>query len=369
MPSNDVIPISRPHFTGTEEKYLLDALRSGWISSIGKYIQAFEEKFATFCGVKHALAISNGTTALHLALVTAGIGAGDEVIVPDVTFVATANAVAYTGAKPVMVDISPDTLCICPEAIKAAITPKTRAIIPVHLYGHPADMDEINSIAKTHGLLVIEDAAEAHGAEYKGQRVGSFGNAAVFSFYGNKIVTTGEGGMITTDDPEFHAKARFLRDQAMSKEKRYWHDAIGFNYRMTNLQAAIGLAQMESIDVMLERRRQIFAQYCNAIETSDNVRLNHTANYARNVYWMICLEDDAFDDHTRSVFMQRLRENGIDTRPYFYPMTQMPMYKTTTPPVAARKSAIGINLPTYHDISPEEIERVAKAVNRELRAI
>src|SRR6185437_8260595 len=280
----DFIPVSRPHLTALEEEYVLDAVRSGWVSSLGKYIEDFEAAFAKYCGTKYALTTSNGTTGLHLALVTAGVGSGDEVIVPDMTFVATANAVAYTGATPVMVDIQPDTLCICPAAVRRAITPRTKLILPVHLYGHPADMDELSSIAVEHRLAIIEDAAEAHGAEYKGRRVGGLGLAGVFSFYGNKIITTGEGGMITTNDADFYNRAVFLRDQAMSKEKRYWHDMMGFNYRITNIQAALGLAQMKSIDAMLLRREEILALYRQAIETSDSVRLNFTANWAKSAY-------------------------------------------------------------------------------------
>jgi perosamine synthetase len=344
-------------------------VRSGWVSSIGKYIEAFEQGFARYCGTNYALTASNGTTALHLALATAGIGPGDEVIVPDMTFVATANAVAYTGAKPVIVDIQPDTLCICPDAVRAAITDKTRAIVPVHLYGHPADMDALHAIAKDHRLIVIEDAAEAHGAEYKGRRVGGFGLAGVFSFYGNKIITTGEGGMITTDDADFYHKARFLRDQAMSKERRYWHDVVGFNYRLTNMQAALGLAQLELIDDMLARRAEILSHYRAVIETSASVRLNFAANWAKSAYWMICLEADKFDDRSRQIFMQRLKDRGIDSRPYFYPMSAMPMYRQSTPHNAAAKSAIGLNLPTFHDLSRADVERIGKAVNEELRAL
>lgn len=365
----DFIPISKPHFTDKEEQYVLDAVRSGWVSSIGKYVETFEKEFARFCGTGYALTASNGTTALHLALAACGIGPGDEVIVPDVTFVATANAVRYTGAEPVLVDIQPDTLCIDPLATREAITKRTKAVIPVHLYGHPADMDAINAIAGEHGLVVIEDAAEAHGAEYKGRRVGGLARAAVFSFYGNKIITSGEGGMITTDDGEFHRKARFLRDQAMSKEKRYWHDAMGFNYRMTNLQAALGVAQLETIGERLQRRSEILAQYRKAIATSRSVRLNHTANWAKNAYWMVCLEVDGFDENSRDRFMQRLKARGIDSRPYFYPLSAMPMYRRQSPPVAAAKAAIGLNLPTYHDLSDADIARVADAVNQELQAL
>jgi len=255
------IPISKPSITKKEIAYVTDAVRSGWVSSLGKYIDMFEEKFAAYCGTKYAVATSNGTTALHLVLAALGITARDEVIISDLTFVATGNAVKYTGAKVVTVDIEEETLCIKPEAIKKAITSKTKAIIPVHLYGHPANMEEINKIAKKHNLFVIEDAAEAHGAEVNGKKVGSLGHAGVFSFYGNKIITTGEGGMITTNDEELYKKMRYLRDHAMSKEKRYWHTEVGFNYRMTNLQAALGVAQLERIDELLAKKEEIFKWY------------------------------------------------------------------------------------------------------------
>ena len=362
----DFLPVSRPQLSKLEEEYVVDAVRSGWISSLGRYIEEFEASFAAYCGTKYALTTNNGTTALHLALVTAGIGPGDEVIVPDLTFVATANAVSYTGAKPVPVDIQPDTLCICPLAVRRAITSRTRMILPVHLFGHPADMDELQAIADEHKLAIIEDAAEAHGAEYKGRRVGGLGLAGVFSFYGNKIITTGEGGMITTDDAALYSKATYLRDQAMSKEKRYWHDAIGFNYRITNIQAALGLAQMKSLDQKLERRAEILVLYRKAIETSDSVRLNFSAPWAKSANWMICLEVDQFDVENRGEFMQRLAKRGIDSRPYFHPMTSLPMYKAQTPPNAARKSVIGLNLPTYCDLTAADIARVGAAVNEEL---
>ena len=246
--TQNFIPISQPSLGEREIEYVLSAVKSGWISSKGQYIDAFEKQFADFVGIKYALAVSNGTNALHLALASCGIKAGDEVIIPDLTFIATENAVRYTGADVVFVDIDKDTLCISPVSIERAITGKTKAIIPVHLYGHPANMREIMRIAKIHSLVVIEDAAEALGAEAYRQRVGSIGKCGVFSFYGNKIITTGEGGMLTTNDHITFEKARYLRDHAMDQHKRYWHTMVGFNYRMTNLQAAVGLAQMERID-------------------------------------------------------------------------------------------------------------------------
>ena len=255
------IPVSRPSIGEKEIAYVSDAIASGWVSSLGPYIESFERGFAEFVGTNYALTASNGTTGLHLALVAAGIKAGDEVVVPDLTFIATANAVVHAGAKPVFADIDAETLCIDPQAAARVITPRTRAIIPVHLYGHPADMDAINAIADAHGLLVIEDAAEAHGATYKGQRVGGLGKCGVFSFYGNKVITSGEGGMITTNDEALYQTAKRLRDHAMSPTRRYWHEEIGYNYRITNLQAALGLAQLERIEDFIQRRREIMDWY------------------------------------------------------------------------------------------------------------
>src|SRR6185369_15237220 len=228
-----MIPISQPSITQKEIDYVTDAVKSTWISSLGKYIDQFEAEFAKFCGTEYAIAVSNGTVAIHLALVAHRIGPGDEVIIPNLTFVATANAVLHAGAKPVFVDIDPFNLCIDPVSVERAITPRTKAIMPVHLYGHPADMKKIMEVAERHKLIVIEDAAEAHGAKAYNKTVGGWGQCATFSFYGNKNLTTGEGGMITTNDKELNARCRHLRDHAMSKEKRYWHNEIGFNYRMT----------------------------------------------------------------------------------------------------------------------------------------
>ena len=272
--SDSFIPISKPFIGAREKELVLDALDSGWVSSIGKYIDEFEANFARYCGTEYALAVSNGTTGLHLALAALGLQPGDEVIIPDLTFVATANAVAYTGATPVLADVDADTLCIDPASVKSLISERTKAIIPVHLYGHPADMDALIEIGRAHGVDIIEDAAEAHGAEYRGRRVGALGRCGVFSFYGNKVITTGEGGMLTTDDREFYQRARRLRDHAMSPQRRYFHEERGFNYRITNLQAALGVAQLERIDDFLDRRAEIMGWY-NA-ELDRHVRLSVT---------------------------------------------------------------------------------------------
>jgi perosamine synthetase len=360
---NKFIPISEPSITEKEIEYVTDAVRSGWVSSLGRYVKEFEKIFAEYIGTKYALATSNGTAALHLIMVSLGIKEGDEVIIPDLTFIATANAVAYTSAKPVFVDIDPETFCIEPESIMKAITAKTKAIIPVHLYGHPADMDKINEIAKEYGLLVIEDAAEAHGAEYKGRKVGSLGNHGVFSLYGNKIITTGEGGMITTDDEKVYEKTKFLRDHAMSVEKRYWHTEIGYNYRITNIQAALGLAQMERIEELIKKKILIFKWYKELLGNVEGLQLNAQKEQAKNVYWMVCLILAKNISISRDELMLKLKEKGIDTRPFFYPASQFPMYKCfNRNPTAYEISKRGLNLPSGVNLTIKEIEYICKMI-------
>lgn len=356
------IPISQPSITQKEIEYVTDAVKSGWVSSLGKYIELFEKKFAEFVGTRYAVTTSNGTAALHLALVAHDIGPGDEVIVPDLTFIATANAVQYTGATVVCVDVEKSSLCIDPCKVEAAITARTKAIVPVHIYGHPADMVALKLIAQRHGLVIIEDSAEAHGAEVLGQRAGSLGNCGIFSFYGNKIITSGEGGMITTDDHALYERLCLLRDHAMSKERRYWHDLVGFNYRMTNLQAALGVAQMERIDELLERKRQIFHTYHRLLSGHPGLRLNYEAPWAKNVYWMVCLEIDGFNGQRRDAFMQQLKQRGIDSRPYFYPVSDMPMYADADTPVAHELHQRGMNLPSYYDLDDASIKYICENI-------
>ncbi len=360
------IPISQPSITQKEIYYVTDAIKSGWVSSLGKYIDKFEEKFAEFCGTKYALATSNGTVALHLALVSLGIKEDDEVIIPDFTFIATANAVKYTGAKVVTVDIEEDTLCINPKEIAKAITPKTKAIIPVHLYGHPANMEEIKKISKKYNLFVIEDAAEAHGAEIGGKKVGSFGDVSIFSFYGNKIMTSGEGGMITTNNKELYEKMKYLRDHAMSKEKRYWHTEIGYNYRMTNLQAALGVAQLERIDELLNKKREIFEWYKEYLKDIPDIKLNFQKDGYKNVYWMICLEVIGYDERKRDILIKKLKEKGIDSRPFFYPISDMPMYEKADTLVTYKVYQRGINLPSFFDLKKEEVKYICKQLREVL---
>jgi perosamine synthetase len=357
------VPVYEPSITDRELAYVTEAVKSGWISSIGEYIVEFERKFAEFIGVKYALAVSNGTSALHLALASLGITHGHEVIVPDFTFIATANAVTYTGAKPVFADIDPEHWCIDPEDIVRKITPSTKAIIPVHIYGHPAEMDRIMAIANDYGLYVVEDAAEAHGAECKGEKIGAFGHCGIFSFYGNKILTTGEGGMLTTNDPKLYTRALELRDHAMSQKKRYWHTDIGFNYRMTNIQAAIGLAQLERIEELLRRKLEIFQWYAESLGKSTDFRLNSQAPWAKNVYWMVCLLLDKRTRISRDDLMAQLKSKGIDSRPFFYPLTHMPMYKGhVLNRVAQDISQCGINLPSGYGLDEETVYRIGQEV-------
>ena len=359
-----MIPIAEPCLGEEELKNVIEAVKSGWISSKGKFIEEFERNFSNYCNRKYGVATSNGTVALHLALKTLGIGKGDEVLVPDLTFVAVANTVTYCNAKPVFVDSHPDYWCIDPEKIDEKITPKTKAIIPVHLYGHPCDMNPLLDIAKDYDLYVIEDAAEAHGAEYKGKKVGSFGDISCFSFYGNKIITTGEGGMCLTNNEELAKNMRILRDHGMNLNKRYWYDVVGFNYRMTNLQAAVGVAQLKKLDEFVEKKRQIarwYSEELKDLEEKELITLHPEMPWAKCVYWMYCiLIEDKFG-MSRDELMKRLEENGIDTRPFFYPMHVMPHYKNLSLekkalpkkqyimkgfPVAEEISRKGINLPS-----------------------
>lgn len=351
-----------PSITEIEERYVLDAVQSGWISSLGKYVTRFEEEFAAFCGVPHAVATSNGTAAIHLALVALGIGQGDEVIMPDLSFIATANAVLMTGAKPVFCDIEAETLCLDPQRIEEKITSSTKAIMPVHLYGHPADMPAIMKLAQQRTLYVIEDAAEAHGAEVNGQHVGSFGDCATFSFYGNKNLTTGEGGMITSSDAIFVERCRMLRDHAMSPSKRYWHDELGFNYRLTNLQAALGCAQLERASELLGARRHNFEMYEARLGGHQGLRLNRTMDWAHNSYWMVCLEMEGMNEARRETLMAALKQRGVDTRPYFYPMSKMPYLSDADTPVSHHVSQIGLNLPTYVGLKEADIDYICDQV-------
>ena len=358
-----MIPVAEPLLGEKELEYVTDCVRSGWISSLGEYVRRFEREFAAYCGVRHGVATHNGTVALHLALAALGIGPGDEVILPTLTFVATANAVTYTGATPVLVDSEPYTWNIDPEAAAHAVTPRTRAIIAVHVYGHPADMDPLRALADRHGLALIEDAAEAHGARYKGRRAGSLSDVAIFSFFGNKIITTGEGGMVLTDDADLAERCFFLENQARHKENPYWHPEIGYNYRMTNLQAALGVAQLERIQELIDIRRRNAAHYARRLAAVPGLSLPPCAPWAENVYWMytVLVEDEYGLE--RDTLMARLRERGIETRPVFYPIHTLPMYNQGQRlPVAEGLGRKGINLPSGATLTPEQAGQVCDAL-------
>ncbi len=357
------IPVSEPLLSGKELDYVSDCIKSGWVSSLGHYIQDFESQFASFCGSKYGIAVSNGTTALHRALASLGIGPGDEVILPSLTFIATANAVRYTGATPIFADSEIETWNIDPQDISRRISRRTRAIVPVHIYGHPVDMDPILSIAEQHHLHVIEDAAEAHGARYKGRRVGSLGKVGVFSFYGNKIITTGEGGLLTTSDSELDERSRFLRDHAMSSEKRYWHPEVGYNYRMTNIQAALGVAQMERIEEFIERKRRIARTYNRLLEDIPGIVLPPEAEWAFSVYWMYSILVTGDYPLHRDELMKKLRSKNIDSRPFFYPIHVQPPYQCAQSlPVAECLSQQGINLPSAVTLTEQDIDRIAAVI-------
>jgi perosamine synthetase len=367
--TNRFIPISKPSITEKEIAYGTEAIRSTWISSLGKYIDEFEKGFAAFSDAKFGVALMNGTVAIQLALEVAGVKAGDEVIVPDLSFVATANAVLYLGAKPVFVDIDPFNLCMDPDRIEEAITARTKAIIPVHLYGHPADMIRINGIAEKHNIPVIEDAAEAHGATINGKKVGSWGKCATFSFYGNKNITTGEGGMITTNDENLYQRCKFLRDHAMSPTKRYWHPEKGYNFRMTNIQAAIGCAQLERIDEIMEAKQRIFKSYSKELKNVP-ILLNQTNAWATNAYWLMTARIKGLSEQKRDELIVRLKQKGVDSRPFFYPMSSLPyLPDTSDTPVSFEIFKEGINLPTYVDLTDEDIHYVCQTLKNAIKEL
>lgn len=356
------LALAQPQLTGNEYKYLMDAFLSTWISSSGKYVAQFEENFSKYCGAKYGVAVSNGTAALHLALSALGIGKGDEVIVPDITFAATINAVIYTGAKPVIVDVEEDSWCMSPEALEKAITPNTKCVVPVHIYGQPCDMGRICEIAKKYQLHIVEDCAEAHGAKWNNKRVGSFGIISCFSFYGNKVITTGEGGMCITDSEELYEKIRILRDHGMSRKKKYYHEVIGFNYRMTNLQAAIGVAQLERIDDILDWRMQLEIQYRKKLSLINGVTMQKTDLSDRfKITWLVSV---LVDEKKRDQVLEVLKENRIDARSFFIPLSEMELYKRYAEECKCSKKAakMGLNLPTTYEIKEKDIETIANLI-------
>jgi perosamine synthetase len=358
-------PVAAPDLSGNESAYVNDCLRSTWISSNGPFISQFERCIAACTNTRHAIATCNGTVALHLALTGLGIGPGDEVIVPSLTFVATANAVSYCGATPVFADSAPDTWCLSVESVARLLSPRTRAVIPVHLYGHPCDMDPLLDLTRRHGLWVIEDSAEALGATYHGRPIGSFGIISAFSFYGNKLITTGEGGMVVTNDDALAERLRLLRGQGMDPQRRYWHPLVGFNYRMTNIAAALGVAQMERFDQLLQARKQIAAWYNERLGNSPFLELPGEASGVSSAFWMysLLIPNQAWRDS----LMADLAKRGIETRPFFYPVHEFPMYQGCRTdnhcPIARDRSYRGLSLPTSSYLKKWDID----VITRELR--
>ncbi|HTL83228.1 MAG TPA: aminotransferase class I/II-fold pyridoxal phosphate-dependent enzyme [Bacteroidia bacterium] len=361
------IPVMTPQLSGNELKYVTECVTTGWISSQGSYVKRFEKEFSEYCGVKYGVAVSNGTVAIHLALAALGIGEGDEVIVPDLTFAASINGVIYTGATPVIADVDPETWTLSPKEVERLITPRTKAIMPVHLYGHPCHMDELMAIAKKHKLFVVEDCAEALGAKYKGKHVGGFGDAATFSFFGNKTITTGEGGMVLFNDEAVANKAMVLRDHGMSKQKRYWHDLVGFNYRMTNIQAAIGVAQLERLDEFVQAKRNMAAVYNKGLQ-QHKITLPPEKEWAFNGYWLYTCIIDPKNGVSRDEFIDKLMKNGVETRPVFYPLHEMPPYLKYVLdgqkfPATDHISRNGLSLPSSVTITAEEQQTILNAFN------
>jgi perosamine synthetase len=354
-------PVMEPVLDGNEMEYVQECIRTGWISSQGRFVGLFESMMAEFHGMPYALAVSNGTVALHLALLGLKIGPGDEVIVPDLTFAATANAVLYSGATPVFVDVRPDSWNMDPAQVEAAITPRTRAVMPVHLYGNPCDMDALCAIARRHQLKLIEDAAESFGATWKGTLTGAFGDSACFSFFGNKTLTTGEGGIVLFRDAVAFERARMLRDHGMSKQRRYWHLEVGYNYRLTNLQAAVGVAQLERAEDILARKRAVARRYRELLADVPGIELPPAQGDCEPIYWLFTIMVVAAGI-TRDELAERLLRNGIETRPVFFPMHGMPPYrpycKDRDFPVADLLSANGLSLPSAVTLSDADIENV-----------
>ena len=360
------IPVAAPVLGGREKEYVNDCLDSTWISSQGKYLDQFQEKFAAYCHSRHAVACCNGTVALHLALMAFDLQPGDEVIVPSLTFIATANAVVYCGARPVFVDSEPVTGNLDPAKLEELITPRTKGIIAVHLFGHPADMDAIRAVTSRHNLFLIEDAAEAHGALYRGRRAGSLGDIATFSFYGNKIITCGEGGMVLTDRDDLAQKISLLKGQGMDPKRRYWFPMVGYNYRMTNIAAAIGLAQLEQLDWHLERHREVTQAYRQGLKGHPRLVWQEEQSWARHACWMAVFYLSGAGEAERDGVMARLAEKGIETRPVFYPLHIMPPYQAMhggrKMPVCEQLAASGIALPTWAGLTEEDVAYVCESL-------
>lgn len=367
-----MIPVSEPLLAGAEAKYVEDCIRTGWVSSEGSYLTAFERAWANYCGAEHGVAVSNGTTALQIAVAALHLEPGSEIILPSFTIVSCSLAIIEADCVPVLVDVDPETWALDLDQVEAKITERTRAIMPVHMFGHPVDMPRVMQIARKYGLKVIEDAAEAHGAEVDGRRVGGIADLATFSFYANKIITTGEGGMVLTSDTAIAARLRSLRNLCFRPERRFYHTEIGHNYRMTNVQAAIGLAQLERIDDHLERKRWMAARYHERLGDLPQVRLPIEKPGYRTVYWMyaLVLSDDVPFDAVE--LASRLQKAGVQTRPLFLGMHEQPVFHARGLhigehyPVTERLARRGLYLPSGLTLTLDQIDAVSGALRKAL---
>lgn len=370
-----MIPVAIPDLGGNEERYVGEAVRSTWVSSSGAFLDRFETEFAARCETQHCLSAANGTVALHLALLALNVQSGDEVLLPSFTYIATANAVRYMGAVPVFVDVDPDTWCIDPTKLSESITDKTTGIIPVHIYGHPADMDAINAVAKRHGLWVVEDAAEAHFAKYKGRTVGSLSDIATFSFFGNKVLTSGEGGAVTFNDAGMLDHARSLRGHGVDiSQGRYAHPIVGYNYRLTNVAAALLCAQLERAEEMIQRRNAIFSAYEERLAGIPGIGFQPVASWAQRTPWLFCLTiDESQFGTTRDDLAEYLLKNQVDTRPMFIGVHQQIPYREFAAkqaahlPVSENLTATGLNLPTFTTLSEQQIDQVCDLIRAKVQ--
>jgi perosamine synthetase len=367
-----VIPVNEPRIGARELELVTEALQAGWISGAGPHIQAFEDGWASYCGRRHGVAVANGTVALQVAVALLDLQPGDEVIMPTFTIISCALPVIQAGAVPVLVDSNPRTWTMDVDTVERKITERTRAIMPVHIYGHPVDMDPLLDLAQRHGLAIVEDAAEAHGATYKGRRCGSFGDSSTFSFYANKLLTTGEGGMLLTDDDALAARARRLRNLAFEPERRFWHRELGFNFRLTNLQAALGVAQLERMDEIVARKRWLGQAYTERLRDIEAIELQVEEPWAESVFWMFGLvvrEATGLDAHAVA---ERLASRGVETRPFFLGMHEQPvlrdrgLFHGESYPVAERLARQGLYLPSGLALDECQLERVCQAVREVL---
>lgn len=365
---NKTILTAGPSITQKEIDYVIDAVKNGWNEHAADYIRKFEHEFAKYIGVKYAIATSGGTGALHIGLVALGIGPGDEVIIPEITYFACSDVTVLLGAKPVFVDILKDTWCIDPEKIEKAITKRTKAIMPVHSYGNPVEMDEVMTIAKKHNLYVIEDACPAIGSIYRGEKPGSFGDIGAFSFQGAKIMVTGFGGMVVTDDKRLYDKIFFLNDHGEDLTKKFWQTAIGYSFVMSNMSCALGLAQLERIEEFVAIKRKIFDWYYQRLSNIEGISMNYERPNTRSNRWMSSIILDKDFGMARDEIIKKLRDYGIDSRPFFYPISMFPMYQEQQTPIAHHIGLQGINLPSGLNLTEAQIDYISKVIRRILGA-